>query len=247
MKARTPSRAFDVMLRTGILEVTCPELMQGVGMEQNKWHGYDVWRHGLECMDACAGDPILRIAALLHDVGKPATRAWSDKTTDYTFYDHDPVGAEMAGPIAERMRFSNEERERIVSLVRHHLFHYNDLRSDAAVRRWLRRVGMDRVEDLYALNAADVRAKGRDFDADLRGLEELKAHVAQVLAQGAALSTRDLKVNGRDLMQELNLAPGPIIGRVLDALLEAVLTDPAANERDALLARAREYVLASRA
>jgi tRNA nucleotidyltransferase (CCA-adding enzyme) len=247
MKARTPSRAFDVMLRTGILEVTCPELMQGVGMEQNKWHGYDVWRHGLECMDACAGDPILRIAALLHDVGKPATRAWSDKTTDYTFYDHDRVGAEMAGPIAERMRFSNEERERIVSLVRHHLFHYNDLRSDAAVRRWLRRVGMDRVEDLYALNAADVRAKGRDFDADLRGLEELKAHVAQVLAQGAALSTRDLKVNGRDLMQELNLAPGPIIGRVLDALLEAVLTDPAANERDALLARAREYVLASRA
>jgi tRNA nucleotidyltransferase (CCA-adding enzyme) len=247
MKARTPSRAFDVMLRTGILEVTSPELMQGVGMEQNKWHGYDVWRHGLECMDACAGDPILRIAALLHDVGKPATRAWSDKTTDYTFYDHDRVGAEMAGPIAERMRFSNEERERIVSLVRHHLFHYNDLRSDAAVRRWLRRVGMDRVEDLYALNAADVRAKGRDFDADLRGLEELKAHVAQVLAQGAALSTRDLKVNGRDLMQELNLAPGPIIGRVLDALLEAVLTDPAANERDALLARAREYVLASRA
>jgi tRNA nucleotidyltransferase/poly(A) polymerase len=106
---------------------------------------------------------------------------------------------------------------------------------------------MDRVEDLYALNAADVRAKGRDFETDLIALEELKAHVAQVLAQGAALSTRDLKVNGRDLMKELNLAPGPIIGRVLDALLEAVLTDPAANERDTLLARAREYVLASRA
>jgi tRNA nucleotidyltransferase (CCA-adding enzyme) len=247
MRARTPSRAFDVMLRTGILEVTCPELLQGVSMEQNKWHGYDVWRHGLECMDACAGDPILRIAALLHDVGKPATRAWSDKTKDYTFYDHDRVGAEMASPIAERMRFSNEERERIVALVRHHLFHYSDEWTDAAVRRWLRRVSMDRVEDLYALNAADVRAKGRDFDADLTALEELKGHVARVLAQGAALSTRDLKVNGRDLMKELNLAPGPIIGRVLDALLEAVLTDPAANERDTLLARAREYVLASRA
>jgi tRNA nucleotidyltransferase (CCA-adding enzyme) len=247
MKATAPSRAFDVMLRTGILEVTCPELLPGVGMEQNKWHGYDVWRHGLECMDACAGDPILRIAALLHDVGKPATRAWSDKTKDYTFYDHERVGAEMAAPIAERMRFSNEERERIVSLVRNHLFHYSDEWTDAAVRRWLRRVGMDRVEDLYALNAADVRAKGRDFDADLRALEELKAHVARVLAQGAALSTRDLKVNGRDLMKELNLAPGPVIGRILDALLEAVLTDPAANERDTLLARAREYVLASRA
>jgi tRNA nucleotidyltransferase (CCA-adding enzyme) len=247
MKARTPSRAFDVMLRTGILDVTCPELLQGVGMEQNKWHGYDVWRHGLECMDACAGDPILRIAALLHDVGKPATRAWSDKTKDYTFYDHDRVGAEMAGPIVERMRFSNEERERIVALVRHHLFHYNDLHTDAAIRRWLRRVGMDRVEDLYTLNAADARAKGRGFDADLASLEELKAHVARVIAQGAALSTRDLKINGHDLMKELGLAPGPVIGRILDALLEAVLTDPAANERDALLARAREYVLTSRA
>ena len=80
MKARAPSRAFDVMRKTGILGVTCPELLEGVGMEQNKWHAYDVWRHGMECLDACAGDPILRIAALLHDVGKPRTRAWSDKT-----------------------------------------------------------------------------------------------------------------------------------------------------------------------
>ena len=69
MKARTPSRAFDVMRRTGILEVTCPELLPGFGMEQNKWHAYDVWRHGMECMDACPPDPILRVAGLLHDVG----------------------------------------------------------------------------------------------------------------------------------------------------------------------------------
>ena len=80
MKARAPSRAFEVMRATGILEVTCPELLEGVGMEQNRWHAYDVWRHGMECMDACDADPVLRIAALLHDVGKPRTRAWSDKT-----------------------------------------------------------------------------------------------------------------------------------------------------------------------
>src|SRR5208337_5195240 len=146
MKARAPSRAFDVMQRTGILGVTCPELIEGVGMVQNKWHAYDVWRHGLECLDACEADPILRIAALLHDVGKPRTRAWSDKTHDYTFYDHDRVGAEIAEPIAVRLRFSNEERARIVSLVRHHLFHYSDEWTDAAVRRWIRRVGPDRVE-----------------------------------------------------------------------------------------------------
>jgi len=245
MKARAPSLAFEVMRRTGILGVTCPELLGGVGMEQNKWHAYDVWRHGLECMDACAGDAVLRIAALLHDVGKPATRAWSDKTLDYTFYDHDRVGAEIAAPIAERLRFSNDDRARIVALVRHHLFHYSDLDTDAAVRRWLRRVGKERLDDLYALNAADVLAKGRDPQADLDALADLKVHVARVLAEGAALSTRDLRVNGHDLMRELGLRPGPLIGEVLDALLEAVIADPAANEREALLALARA-VLASR-
>jgi hypothetical protein len=108
------------------------------------------------------------------------------------------------------------------------------------VRRWIRRVGPDRVADLYTLNDADVRAKGRDFEPDLAALAALKAHVARVLAQGAALSTRDLKVNGHDLIREVGLRPGPDIGRILDALLEAVTTDPSLNEREALLAAARE-------
>jgi tRNA nucleotidyltransferase (CCA-adding enzyme) len=245
MSARLPSRAFDVMRRTGILGVTCPELLEGVGMQQNKWHAFDVWRHALECMDACAADPVLRIAALLHDVGKPRTRAWSDTTRDFTFYDHDRVGAEIAEPIAARLRFSNEERARIVSLVRHHLFHYSDGWSDAAVRRWIRRVGPERVEDLYVLNAADVRAKGRDFEPDLEALAQLRAHVARVLAQGAALSTRDLKLNGHDLIRDLGVRPGPIIRHILHALLEAVTGDPSLNEREALLALARERLAAT--
>ena len=245
MKARRPSLAFDVMRTTGILEVTCPELAEGIGMEQNKWHAYDVWRHAVECMDACAGDPILRIAALLHDVGKPRTRAWSDKTRDWTFYDHDRVGAEIVAPICERLRFSNDERARVVALVRHHLFHYSDEWTDTAVRRWVRRVGPERVADLYILNEADVRAKGRDFELDLAALSGLKAHVARVLAEGAALTTRDLKINGHDLMRELSLPAGPVIGEILDALLEAVTSDPSLNDRDALIVRARD-VLASR-
>jgi tRNA nucleotidyltransferase (CCA-adding enzyme) len=242
MKARRPSRAFDLMRTTGILGVTCPELLEGVGMEQNKFHAYDVWRHGMECMDACVGDPILRIAAMMHDVGKPRTRAVGDKTHDFTFYDHDRVGAEIVEPICTRLRFSNDERQRITALVRHHLFHYSADWSDAAVRRWIRRVGKDRVEDLYTLNEADVRAKGRDFETDLASLASLKAHVARVLAAGAALATRDLRVNGRDLIQELSLKPGPILGEILDALLEVVTNDPALNEREALLAAAREIV-----
>jgi tRNA nucleotidyltransferase (CCA-adding enzyme) len=243
MKARRPSRAFEVMRASGILGVTCPELLEGVGMEQNKWHAYDVWRHGMECMDACAGDPVLRIAALLHDVGKPRSRAFSDKTRDWTFYDHDKIGAEIAQPICARLRFSNDERERIVALVRHHLFHY-DRWSDAAVRRWIRRVGKERIEDLYLLNEADVRGKGETTEVDLAPLYALKAHVEKVLAEGAALSTRDLAINGRDLMKELGLSPGRIIGEVLEGLLEEVISEPALNEREALLARAKEIVAA---
>jgi tRNA nucleotidyltransferase (CCA-adding enzyme) len=244
MKARAPSRAFDVMQRTGILGVTCPELVEGVGMAQNKWHAYDVWRHGMECMDACTGDPILRIAALLHDVGKPRTRAWSEKTSDWTFYEHDRIGAEIADPIATRLRFSNDERGRIVALVRHHLFHYESNWSDAAVRKWMKRVGPERILDLYALNEADVRAKGRDATPDLASLSALKEHVARVVAAGAALNTRDLAVNGRDLMSELGMKPGPALGKTLEALLELVMADPSLNTREALLGAAREIVRA---
>lgn len=241
MKARRPSRAFDVMKDTGILGVSCPELLLGVGMEQNKWHTYDVWRHAMECMDACTGDPILRVAALFHDVGKPATRAFSDKTQDWTFYDHERIGAEIVAPICARLRFSNDERERITHLVRHHLFHY-DQWSDAAVRRWIQRVGKDRLLDLYALNEADLRAKGRDVVPDLGALEALKAHVERVLEQGAALSTRDLAIDGHALMQKLGMKPSRLLGDVLKELLEVVLADPTKNTEEALLDEARAIV-----
>jgi tRNA nucleotidyltransferase (CCA-adding enzyme) len=244
MKARRPSRAFEVMRESGILGVSCPELLEGVGMEQNKWHTFDVWRHGMACMDACVGDPVLRIAALLHDVGKPRSRAFSEKTQDWTFYDHDRIGAEIADPICARLRFSTEERHRIVALVRHHLFHY-DQWSDAAVRRWIRRVGTERIEDLYALNEADIRGKADAIDsAGLLPLAALKAHVEKVLAEGAALSTRDLAIDGHVLMKELGIKPGRIIGVVLEALLEDVIADPSLNDRDTLLAKARVIVAA---
>ncbi|MCL2722972.1 MAG: HDIG domain-containing protein [Polyangiaceae bacterium] len=242
MKANRPSRAFEIMRKSGILAITCPELLEGVGCEQNKHHSLDVWNHGMACMDACVGDPVLRVAALLHDVGKPRTRAYSDKVQDFTFYGHDKLGAEIALPIVTRLRFSNDECNRIVALVRHHLFHY-DAWSDAAVRRWIRRVGKERIVDLYALNEADLRGKGTVFkEADLAALTLLKAHVDKTLAEGAALSTRDLAVDGNVLMKELGLSPGRIIGQILDALLELVTVDPSLNEREALLEHAREIL-----
>lgn len=240
MKSATPSVAFEIMKDEGILEVSCPEMLEGVGMEQNKHHAFDVWGHAMACMDACVGDPVLRMAALFHDVGKPRTRAIGEKTNDYTFYDHERVGAEMVEPICTRLKFSNDETARITDLVRHHLFHYSDAWSDAAVRRWIKRVGPNRVEDLYALNRADVLGKGKDASADLAALAALQGHVEKVMAAGAALSVRDLKIDGRVLIQELGLKPGRILGVILEALLEQVITDPAINDREELLRRAKQ-------
>ncbi len=242
MKAKRPSRAFEVMRETGILGVSAPELLESVGVEQNKHHAFDVWGHAMACLDACIGDPVLRVAALLHDVGKPRSRAFSDKTNDYTFYDHDRIGAEMTEPLVKRLRFSKEEQARIVALVRHHLFHYSDEWTDAAVRRWVKRVGAERLEDLYSLNRADVLGKGRDASEDLESLAGLKAHVARLLAAGAALGVRDLKITGRDLMSELGMKPGPMIGEILTTLLEEVIGEPEVNDRERLLARAAEIL-----
>jgi tRNA nucleotidyltransferase (CCA-adding enzyme) len=241
MKARKPSVAFDVMRETGILGVTLPEMLEQVGCEQNRYHAYDVWRHSMACLDACEGDPPLRIAALLHDLGKPRSRAKSEKTNDYTFYNHENIGADMAGPILERMRFSNEERERIVLLVRHHLVCYSDEWTDKAVRQWIRRVSPERVEDLYALNRADILGKGRDVTGEIEGLEKLKVRVANVLAAKDALSVRELAVDGKDVMRELAIPPSRRVGEVLEKLLEKVVEDPALNERETLLAMIRSY------
>ena len=244
MKAKQPSRAFDVMREGGILGVTCPELLEGAGCEQNRHHVFDVWGHAMACMDACVpGDPILRIAALFHDVGKPRSREWSDKTSDYTFYGHERIGAEMVDPICTRLRFSNDERTRITELVRQHMWHYDGWQ-DATVRRWIRRVGLERLDDLYALRRADILGKGpgkTDAEEHER-TEALRLHVERILAEGNALTVRDLALGGRDLMTELGLAPGRILGEILEHLLEQVLEEPALNERAVLLERAREFV-----
>ena len=243
MKARAPSRAFEVMRRTGILGVTCPELVEGFGMAQNRWHAFDVWGHVMACLDAIPqGDAILRVSALLHDVGKPRTRALSDKTNDYTFYEHERVGAEMCEGILGRLRFSNDERARIVALVRHHLICYEDDWSDSAVRRWVKRVTRERAVDLYALGQADARGKGRPIDDELAKLERLRARVEKVLADGDALTVKSLAINGNDLVRDLGMKPGRRIGEILEALLERVLDDPSKNEREALLTIARDLL-----
>lgn len=240
MKARQPSRAFEVMKDHGLLAVTAPELLESVGCAQNKYHAFEVWEHVMRCVDACAPEPVLRVGALLHDLGKPRSRALSDKTNDFTFYDHEHIGAEMADALLARLRFSNEERARVVGLVRHHIIAYDRSWSDAAVRRWIKRVSPELLADLFALNRADILAKGREVSDELARLDELRARVEGLMAKGAALSVRDLDVDGTVLMQALGRPPGRWLGQVLGALLEEVLERPELNRREALVERARQ-------
>ncbi|WP_437757546.1 CCA tRNA nucleotidyltransferase [Sorangium sp. So ce1389] len=246
MRARRPSVAFEIMRRTELLAITCPEMIESVGCEQNRWHAYDVWGHAMACLDACKPEPILRVAALMHDIGKPRTRAFSDKTQDYTFYEHERVGAEIAEPILARLRFSNDERARIVALIRHHLICYDDTWTDGAVRRWLRRVTPALAPDLYEIGFADALGKGREVTEDIASIGRLRARVEALLAAGAALSVKDLAVNGSVLMKELGIPPSKLIGEILERLVELVTEEPEANTPERLLAAARDIV-ASRA
>jgi len=226
------SRAFEMMERLGLLVVVLPELQALRGVPQAKARPGDALDHSLRTADALpAGDPYMRLFGLLHDVGKASTLG------DGHFIGHEAVGAQMVEAILRRLHVPRVEVARGRLLVRHHMFAYGGEWTDAAVRRFIRRVGAPSLADLFALRRADDVASGVE-EPQRGGLDELRARVGVELAT-SPLSAGQLAVRGDDLIDELGVRPGPIVGRLLAELLEAVLENPAMNERDALLALAR--------
>jgi tRNA nucleotidyltransferase (CCA-adding enzyme) len=234
MAAPRPSVGLERLREAGLLELWLPELAGCYGVPQNRWHAHDVYVHALEtCDHAPATKARVRWAALLHDIGKPGTRV--ERRGDGTFYEHERVGAELADRLLERLRFPAAERAAIVHLVREHMFDYRTEWSDAAVRRWVRRVGEDAVADLFDLRIADMLGNGlkTGFPAQL---EPLRRRLERVLAEVHALQVCDLAVDGGDVMRVLGIGPGPAVGAALAGLLEEVLEDPSRNTRERLLA-----------
>jgi tRNA nucleotidyltransferase (CCA-adding enzyme) len=235
MAAPRPSVGLEHLREAGLLELWLPELARCWAVPQNRWHAHDVYTHALlTCDHAPAAKPAVRWAALLHDIGKPDTRV--ERRGDGTFYQHERVGAELADRLLERLRFPAGERAAIVHLVREHMFDYRAQWSDAAVRRWVRRVGEGAVADLFDVRIADLLGNGlkTGFPAQL---EPLRRRIERVLAESHALHVRDLAVDGGDVMRALGVGPGPRVGEALAALLEEVLEEPSRNTREELLAR----------
>ena len=245
--AKKPSIGLELMRTTGLLAASIPELLEGVGMHQNRHHKHDVWHHTLAAVDATALGPsdassaseppwLVRFAALLHDVAKPRTAApKEDSPSENTFYRHENVGADMADRICRRLKLANAERDTIVNLVGNHMFWYTPEWSDGTVRRFMSRVGVEHLDALFALRAGDVRARGQGEEPGVE-IDELRARIADEIAKASALKITDLAVGGADVMEVLGCKPGPIIGEVLRALLERVLDDASLNTRDTLRA-----------
>ena len=204
-------------------------------MPQNKIPGEDLWDHTVRTVDATRADrPVVRLAALLHDIGKPAT------FSDGHFLGHEVVGAELAGELLDKLRSPRAVRERVVHLVRQHMFSYEPAWSDTAVRRFIGKIGVEAIDDLFALREADNLGSGIAPDAG--GVDALRERVARELEGELVLDRSKLEIDGRDLIEELGLRQGPQLGRILDELLEKVIVDPALNDRATLLLLARSRV-----
>ena len=226
---------IEILRRLGLLKHIIPELEQGFGIWQNKHHIYQIYQHAVLSLDyACRQNysQEVRLAALFHDIGKSEVK--EGEGMDSTFYNHEIVGAKMTYKIMRRLRFSKKQVEKVTKLVRYHLFYYNVGEvGESSVRRLLRKVGKEYIEDLLQVRYCDRIGSGvpKAEPYKLRHLKYLFEKVSQ-----DAISPQKLKITGNDIMNILHIKPGPKIGRILTYLLSEALKDPDKNDKQYLKA-----------
>jgi poly(A) polymerase/tRNA nucleotidyltransferase (CCA-adding enzyme) len=236
-----PSVGIEYMRESGLLRLFLPELLEAVDVEQKLYHTHNVYYHLLRTCDVAPKD--IRLAALFHDIGKPRKQMPNGH-----FYGHDLESEEMTKKIMKRMKFSNAQIKKTANLVRNHMFYYPVIDedatqeereqyearkwSDAAVRRFIARVGEDNIDDLFALRIADATANP-DGMFQPEEIEQLQRRISEVRQKDMALKVTDLKIDGNDL-QNIGVEPGPKMGEILDKLLDEVIEDPSLNERSTL-------------
>ncbi|QQS44011.1 CCA tRNA nucleotidyltransferase [Candidatus Roizmanbacteria bacterium] len=225
---------------TGILKHILPEVEKNFDVDQKspeRHHIYDVGTHLVESLRNCPSDDVItRFATLIHDIGKAETYRKDPKTEIITFYNHEVVGEKMAAEIADRFKLSKDQKKKLVLLVRHHQFTVTEEQTDKAIRRFIRQIGVENIDDMLALRTGDRLGSGSK-ETSWR-TELFKKRLVEV--QNVPFTVHDLKITGHDVMEVLGIKPGPKIGDIMDQIFEEVDDEKIPNEREALLARLRE-------
>ena len=227
-----PSVGFNLMRRTGLLKQFLPELLEGYLKRQNAHHRYTVYKHVMETLDGVEPKPLLRLTALLHDIAKPRVREKIDGK--WRFFGHEAASADLAAEILERLRFSRVMIGKVTNLIQHHMIDYHSQWSDAAVRRLIRRVGVEGITDLMRFRRADIYAHGPDSQNAIR-LNELEGRIKDQIKRSVPIKTQDLAINGNTVMETFGLSPGPDVGRILRELMEKVTDNPDLNTKRSLI------------
>lgn len=233
-----PAEGYLLLRNCGLGQYVLPEMETTFGVEQKspgRHHIYDVGTHSLEALRHCkSDDPVTRLATLIHDIGKVKTqKIYPDGRI--TFYNHEMESAKIAEKIAERLRFSNIQKDKFVRLVRWHQFSVDERQTDSALRRFIRNVGVENIPDMLALRVGD-RLGGGAKETSWR-LEEFKQRLLEVQKQ--PFSITDLKINGRDVMEIKKVSAGPLVGKYLNAIF-AEVENGLPNEREILLEKLKE-------
>jgi tRNA nucleotidyltransferase (CCA-adding enzyme) len=238
-----PMDALVLAQQLGILEFIAPDLVRGIGIDQNQAHSYDVFGHLMRTMQHAADkqwDFDVRLAGLFHDISKPETRRWSEEKKDWTFHGHEVVGSRVTKKALEDLHFPKETIEKVVKLVRWHMFFSDPEQITlSAVRRIITNVGEENIWDLLNLRICDRIGTGRPKEQPFR-FRKYKAMVEQALRD--PISVKMLKTDGAHIMEQFHMKPGPTIGYILNALLEEVLDDATRNTQEYLDSRTADLL-----
>jgi poly(A) polymerase/tRNA nucleotidyltransferase (CCA-adding enzyme) len=234
-----PSRGFNLMRKTGLLDHVIPELLEGYRKKQGSPHRFTIYKHLMETVDHVDPDPVLRLTALFHDIGKPRVRRKMKGV--FRFFEHEKVSADMSREIMTRLKFSKKMMSRVVKLVTLHMaaVGYHEGWRDNALRRLIRRVGSEDMDHFLLFCRADILAHGQN-DGTMAAFSVFKERLEAVRKRPIAVKKRDLALDGRRVMDVLDLPQGPEVGKILDQLLETVIDHPEWNTEDRLEALLKE-------
>ena len=240
LMCRKPSPAFYLMVRTGLLREILPELLEGYRKKQNELHRFTIFRHIMETVDRIKPERVLRLAALLHDIAKPRVR--QKEGGRFRFLGHERASAALAVEVMGRLKFGASLTEQVSNLIAHHMdvINYDSRWSDGALRRLIRRVGPQNIELYLTFRRADLLAHGLKNEHKMNLLDELEKRVGEIMKSPLALNSRDLAVDGREVMVILGIGQGPEVGQVLHQLIETVTDQPELNTKEGLMALLKE-------